>query len=239
MVPIPKELEGIWEGKLKVNGGIELRLVLKVEKGKDGVLKAALASPDQGANNILINAIGLKDNVLSFESKIIGAKYSGKKNKDGTAFEGQFEQGGLKFPLTLKKTDKLSQAARPQTPKPPFPYRAEDVSYENPSGGVKLAGTLTLPTAGGPFPAVVLLTGSGAQDRDETILGHKPFLVLADYLTRRGVAVLRVDDRGVGGSTGSIQSLNERGLRGRCARGRRFPEGTKGDRPGEDWPDRP
>ena len=200
--PIPKELEGFWEGKLKVTAGIELRLVLKVEKGKDGTLKAALASPDQGANNIPISAIDLKDDTLTFESKIIGAKYSGKKTKDGTGFEGQFTQGGLKLPLVLKKTDKLSVAARPQTPKPPFPYRSEEVTYENKAGGVKLAGTLTLPPGQGPFPAVLLITGSGPQDRDETILGHKPFLVIADALTRRGIAVLRVDDRGVGGSTG-------------------------------------
>ena len=233
VVPIPKELEGIWEGKLKVTGGIELRLALKVEKGKDGVLKAALASPDQGANNIPINAISLKDNALSFESKIIGAKFTGKRNKDGTAFEGRFEQGGLKLPLTLKKTEKLSQAVRPQTPKPPFPYRAEDVSYENPSGGVKLAGTLTLPPGGGPFPAVVLLTGSGAQDRDETILGHKPFLVLADDLTRRGIAVLRVDDRGVGGSTGSIKSSTSEDFAGDALSGVAFLKGRKEIEPGK------
>ena len=108
--PIPKELEGFWEGKLKVNAGIELRLVLRVEKAKDGQLKAVLASPDQGANNIPISAIGLKGDVLTFESKVIGAKYSGKKTKDGTGFEGQFTQGGLKLPLVLKKTDKLSVA---------------------------------------------------------------------------------------------------------------------------------
>jgi pimeloyl-ACP methyl ester carboxylesterase len=204
--PIPKELEGFWEGKLKVAAGIELRLVLKVEKGKEGRLKAELASPDQGANNIPISTIELKADTLTFESKIIGAKYSGKKNKDRTAFEGQFTQGGLKLPLVLKKTDKLSVAPRPQTPKPPFPYRSEEVAYENKAGGAKLAGTLTLPGGRGPFAAVLLLTGSGPQDRDETILGHKPFLVIADALTRRGIAVLRVDDRGVGGSSGSGSS---------------------------------
>ena len=85
-------------------------------------------------------------------------------------------------------------------PKPPFPYREEMVSYPNAKAGISLAGTLTLPPGAGPFPAAILITGSGPQDRDETLLGHKPFLVLADYLTRRGVAVLRVDDRGVGGN---------------------------------------
>ncbi len=206
VVPIPKELAGIWEGKLTLNGGIELRLALKVEKEKDGALKAALASPDQGANNIPISSISLKDNVLTFESKVIGAKFTGKKNEKGTAFEGEFNQGGVKLPLTMTKTDKLTERARPQLPKPPFPYRSEDVTYENKAGRVRLAATLTLPPGAGPFPAVILITGSGAQDRDESLLGHKPFFVLADNLTRRGVAVLRVDDRGVGGSTGSIKT---------------------------------
>jgi hypothetical protein len=225
--PIPKELEGFWEGKLKVNAGIELRLVLRVEKGNDGRLAAALASPDQGANHIPISSIDLKSDVLTFESKGIGAKYSGKKTKEGTAFEGRFTQGGLKLPLTLRKTDKLSVAPRPQTPKPPFPYRAEEVSYENRAGGVTLAGTLTLPSGQGPFPAAILITGSGPQDRDETILGHKPFLVIADALTRRHIAVLRVDDRGVGGSSGSGASSTSEDFTGDVLAGVAFLKGRK------------
>ena len=222
---IPQELEGIWEGKLKLNGGVELRLALKVEKGKDGRLKAALASPDQGANNIPVSSIEFKDDVLNVESKVIAAKFTGKKNKEKSAFEGEFHQGGAKLPLVLKKTDKITEAARPQTPKPPFPYRALDVSYENKTAGVGLTGTLTLPTGKGPFPAVILITGSGAQDRDETILGHKPFLVLADYLTRRGVAVLRVDDRGVGGSTGSTKTSTSDDFAGDALSGLAFLKG--------------
>ncbi len=225
--PIPKELEGIWEGKLKVNAGIELRLVLQVQKGKDGALKATLASPDQGANSIPISTIEIKGDVLTFESKGIGAKYSGKKTKDPTGFDGQFTQGGAKFPLVLKKTDKVSVAARPQTPKPPFPYRSEDIRYENKPGGVKLAGTLTLPVGNGPFPAVVMITGSGAQDRDESILGHKPFLVIADALTRRGIAVLRVDDRGVGGSTGGTTDSTSEDFAGDALAGVAFLKGRK------------
>jgi uncharacterized protein len=114
----------------------------------------------------------------------------------------------LLFALTASSAHGQSpRADRPQTPMPPFPYQAEDVAYANrKSPGVDLAGTLTLPSGKGPFPAVVLITGSGAQDRDETLVGHKPFLLLADALTRRGVAVLRVDDRGVGGSTGASPS---------------------------------
>lgn len=225
--PIPKELEGLWEGKLKVTAGMELRLVLKVEKDKGGKLKAALASPDQGANNIPISAIGLKDDTLTFESKLIGAKYTGKKAKDGTAFDGTFTQSGLKIPLVLKKTDKVSVLSRPQMPQAPFPYRSEEVSYENRAGGVKLAGTLSVPTGPGPFPAALLITGSGPQDRDETILGHKPFLVLADALTRRGIAVLRVDDRGVGGSTGSISSSTTVDFAGDALAGVSYLKGRK------------
>src|SRR5581483_11705315 len=104
------------------------------------------------------------------------------------------------------------ELTRPQEPKPPFPYRSEEVTYKNTKSDVKLAGTLTLPSDAGPFPAVLLLTGSGAQDRNETIFGHKPFLLIADYLTRRGIAVLRVDDRGVGGSTGSTADATKEDL---------------------------
>lgn len=199
--PIPKELAGIWEGKVNLQKILSLRLVLTVEKGKDGRLMASLASPDQGAARIPLTAIGVKDGELTFESKVIGAKYAGKRNKDGTGFDGVFQQGGLKIPLVLKRTARAIEPSRPQTPRPPFPYRSESVVYDNAADGVKLAGTLTMPNGAGPFPAVLLITGSGAQDRDETIFAHKPFLVIADYLTRRGIAVLRVDDRGVGGST--------------------------------------
>ncbi len=224
---IPKELEGTWQGKLKVNGGVELRLALVVAKGEDGVLTSKLASPDQGANDIPVSSVALKDDRLSFESKIIGAKFDGKRTERGMAFEGEFHQGGLSLPLELTKSDKLTEPARPQLPKPPFPYRALDVTYENKPGGVRLAGTLTVPPGAGPFPAVVLITGSGAQDRDESLLGHKPFLVLADYLSRRGVAVLRVDDRGVGGSTGSIKSATSEDFAGDVVAGIRFLKGRK------------
>lgn len=222
---VPAELEGIWAGSLKVNAGIELRLVLNVSRSKDGVLEAKLDSPDQGAKGIVISSLELKDGELSFASKAIGASYKGKKNDAGDAFEGTFTQGGAKIPLTLKKSEKVEEARRPQMPKPPFPYDAEEVTYENPAGGVTLAGTLTLPRGDGPFPAALLITGSGAQDRDETLLGHKPFLVLADYLTRRGVAVLRVDDRGVGGSSGDVKTATSEDFAGDVLAGVAFLKG--------------
>ena len=130
----------------------------------------------------------------------------GTLNADGTEIDAKFKQGLAAFPLVFKKVDKAPETARrPQEPKRPFPYQEVEVTYKNPAEHSTLAGTLTLPKAGGPFPAVLLITGSGQQDRDETVFGHKPFLVLSDYLTRRGIAVLRVDDRGVGGSKGDLE----------------------------------
>jgi pimeloyl-ACP methyl ester carboxylesterase len=203
VVVVPAELEGMWEGPLKVQAGMEIRLVLNVSKKTDGSFGAALDSPDQNASGLPITMLEFKEGVLKFESKPLRATFEGKLNAEKNSFEGTFTQG-RKFPLTLKKTDKVATLPRPQNPKRPYPYEEEEVAYENAAANVKLAGTLTLPKGDGPFPAVLLITGSGAQDRDESLLGHKPFLVLSDYLTRRGLAVLRVDDRGVGGSTGDL-----------------------------------
>ncbi|MFN0107955.1 MAG: alpha/beta hydrolase family protein [Blastocatellia bacterium] len=198
-------IEGAWEGTLDV-GAAKLRLVLKVSKAADGTLTAKADSPDQGATDLPVDLVTFKDNTLHFEMKRLMASYDGKFSADSSEFVGEFKQGGATFPLNLKRATKSAAANRPQEPKKPFPYDDEDVTYENKRDGVKLAGTLTLPRAKAPFAAVILITGSGAQNRNEELLGHKPFLVLADYLTRQGVAVLRVDDRGVGGSTGSVSN---------------------------------
>jgi uncharacterized protein len=140
-------------------------------------------------------------NALHLELPNLHAIYDGTLSADGGEIRGTFVQGAA-LPLVFKRVEKLETLNRPQNPKPPYPYDAQDVVYEA-SAGIKLAGTLTLPRGPGPFPAALLITGSGPQDRDESLLGHKPFLVIADYLTRRGIAILRVGDRGVGGSTGS------------------------------------
>ena len=193
-------LEGIWQGTLDA-GGAKLRLVLKVSKKSDGTFSATLDSPDQGATGIPLDVITLTGAAVRFELKSAGGVYEGTLNKEGTAITGQWKQGPTTLPLTLERGGKAPPPPnRPQEPKRPFPYAEEEVTFENRQAGVRLAGTLTLPRTKGPHPAVLLITGSGQQDRDETIIGHKPFLLLADYLTRRGVAVLRVDDRGVGGS---------------------------------------
>ena len=199
----PKGIEGIWHGKLKV-GAIELRLVFQLSK-KDQGYNAKMDSPDQGASGIPCDEVVFKDGQVRIEIKKLKGKYQGKL-KNANEIAGDWQQGGQTFPLTLKRTDKAPSVQRPQEPKRPYPYRDEEITYANEKAGIKFAGTLTLPRGKGPFPAVLLITGSGPQDRNESVLGHKPFLVLADYLTRRGIAVLRVDDRGVGGSGGDTMS---------------------------------
>jgi pimeloyl-ACP methyl ester carboxylesterase len=199
--PAATGIEGIWEGPLKV-GAVELRLALKIKKDKDGKLTATGDSVDQGAKDIPIPEVSFEGRKLTMADTKSKVKFVGTMADDGQSIKGEFEQAGLKIPLELKRVEKVSTLNRPQTPKKPFPYPAEDVTFENKTAGIKLAGTLTLPEGGGPFPAVVLISGSGAQDRDETLFGHKPFLVIADHFARDGIAVLRYDDRGVGKSEG-------------------------------------
>jgi uncharacterized protein len=203
----PADIVGDWAGALEV-GVVRLHLILHVSRGDGGALRATMDSVDQGANGIPVDVIVLKGPSLHFEMNALGASYDGTLSEDGNELAGDFTQRGTKLPLRLTRTDDVSALLpkRPQEPTPPFPYASEDVTYSNPSAGVSLAGTLTLPTGAGPHPVVVLISGSGPQDRDESLMGHRPFLILADYLTRKGIAVLRVDDRGVGKSTGTFAS---------------------------------
>jgi pimeloyl-ACP methyl ester carboxylesterase len=202
--PEPKLVgnEQMWEGKLGIGAGADLRLVVRIQKTEDGRLLGKFESPDQGAAKMKLDSVTLDKTTFGFALKAVNATYEGKLNREESEAVGTFTQNGVKLPLTLKKTDKVTTVRRPQTPKPPYPYKIEELTYRNERAGITLAGTLTIPEGRGPFPAVILISGSGAQDRDETIFRHKPFLVLADTLSRRGVAVLRVDDRGVGGSSG-------------------------------------
>ncbi|HEX8736211.1 MAG TPA: alpha/beta hydrolase [Pyrinomonadaceae bacterium] len=191
-------IEGNWLGSLEFNG-IKMRLLLKVSKTAGG-FAAKLDSIDQGANDLEIDAIKQQNNLVTFEAQKYGLSYEGILGENGSQISGTLKQGGNSLPLTFKRATEMPKISRPQDPQKPYPYNEEEVSYKNTKDNVKLAGTLTLPRGGGQYPAVILITGSGAQDRNETVAGHRPFLVLADYLTRRGIAVLRVDDRGVGGS---------------------------------------
>jgi uncharacterized protein len=175
--PEPKIMgkEEIWEGKLPIGAGLEYRFVLRLAKTESGEVLGKLDSLDEGFKGLKLSSVTLDKARLAFELKVSAAKYDGKLNTDGTEAVGRWSQQGTSIPLTFKKTDKPSQVKRPQTPKPPYPYKTEDVTYRSELGGVTLAGTLTKPASLGPFPAVILISGSGAQDRDETIFRHKPF----------------------------------------------------------------
>ncbi len=198
-------LVGTWEG-LADFGSIQLRIVFHVGPREDGSLGASMVSPDQASGHIPTSAVVRDGDAVRIEIDAAAAKYEGVLAPDGARIEGHFSQAGARIALDLERAGAAPEASRPQTPLPPFPYRSVDVTYDNAAGGNRLAGTLTLPEGNGPFPAVLLITGSGQQDRNEELFGHKPFLVIADDLTRRGIAVLRVDDRRVGGSTGDVSN---------------------------------
>lgn len=201
-LPKKANVVGYWEGALHV-GAVDVRLGFKIEQ-KDGVLTATMDSIDQGARNIPVEKATFADGKLTFELVKLKISYTGQLSEDGKVVKGEWKQGGATFPLELKLIDKPSEVKRPQTPKKPYPYTEEELVFENKAANVKLAGTFTKPKGDGPFRAVILITGSGPQDRDETLFNHKPFLVIADHLTRKGIAVLRYDDRGVGKSTGKF-----------------------------------
>ena len=205
-------IEGDWSGVLN-DGPTKLRTALHLARAADGSLSGTIDSVDQGAMGIPISKVAEDGRSLLIEIKTVGAIYDGQWSADGSEITGTFRQRGFDMPLTFRRGP-LPELVRPQNPKKPYPYDAEDVVYDNPKTGNKLAGTLTLPRSPGPHPAVLLIPGSGAHDRDETVMGHKPFLIVADYLTRRGIAVLRVDDRGVGKSTGSMQGATTVDLAG-------------------------
>ncbi len=219
-----KSIEGIWLGSLKI-GNVKLQIVLNVKKEQDGTWKATMDSPDQGAKDIPVDVFTYEKGQMHAEVKISAAVFDGTMAEDGTTMQVTLKQGGGEFPLEMKKVEEAPKVVRFQDPKKPYPYLEEEVSYANPAAGITLAGTLTKPKEGDPFPAVVLITGSGAQDRNEEVMGHRPFLVLADYLTRRGIAVLRVDDRGVGGSTGKIADATSEDFAGDVLAGVNFLKG--------------
>jgi fermentation-respiration switch protein FrsA (DUF1100 family) len=200
-----RALQGSWAGTLKVQG-VELHLVMNVSVNAADSMTVTFDSPDQGAKGIPTSKVALRGDSLIVSSKAIGGKFSAKRATGDTTLPGTWKQGGLSLPLTLVRQAKPFTLNRPQEPKPPFPYRTEEVRFSNPAGGFELAGTLTIPEKEGRYPVAILVTGSGPQNRDEELLGHKPFLVLSDYLTRQGIAVLRYDDRGVGKSGGVFRT---------------------------------
>jgi len=197
-------ITGDWYGTLDVQGFMQLRIVFHIVE-KNGQLTSTLDSPDQSANGLPVAETKFESPELTLSMPMLQAGYKGIVNGDFTELTGTFSQGGMDMPLTMgREAIGKAEVNRPQEPKPPFPYYEEEVTFENAGASLTLAGTLTLPQKEGQFPVVVLVSGSGPHNRNEELSGHKPFLVLADYLVRQGIGVLRFDDRGVGQSTGDF-----------------------------------
>jgi pimeloyl-ACP methyl ester carboxylesterase len=213
---------GTWSGHVALPPG---PLVVSVVLARDdaGAWTGAIDIPAQNAHGLKLTHIVVDDANVSFAIGGVPGQPTFTGTREGDRISGTFSQNGRTFDFALGRGAAAASAMtpprtpRPQEPKPPLPYAAEDVTYRNDTAGVRLAGTLTRPSAGGPFPAVVLITGSGSEDRDETLFNHKPFLVLADALTRRGIAVLRSDDRGVGGSDRGPADATSKDLAGDVA----------------------
>lgn len=195
---------GNWQGLLNA-GGQELQLVFHIKKAADG-FSTTIDSPDQNAFGLAMQQTKIQNDSITIKANFM--EYQGQWKND--TISGIFIQNGMQFPLQLTKEKSLgkskdtAKSKRPQTPKAPFSYTVKEVSFYNAKDSIQLAGTLTLPKSKRDFPTLILLTGSGPQDRDETIMGHKPFLVLADFLTKNGIAVLRFDDRGTAKSEGDF-----------------------------------
>ena len=195
-----QEITGQWNGILTIQGQ-ELPLIFKIEKnGND--YKSTLDIPAQGAKGIAVTSTTFVSSKLTLKIATIGAEFVGDLNAE-EKIVGNLNQSGATFPLILSK-GAITSPKRPQEPKPPFSYYSEDVKFLNPKANIKLAGTLTLPKKEGKYPVIVMITGSGAENRDEEIFGHKPFLVIADHLAKNGIGVLRFDDRGFAQSEGNF-----------------------------------
>lgn len=193
---LSQNIIGAWNGTLDY-GEFTLQIVFHIEE-KDGVYVTTMDSPYQGAKDIKTYSTVLKNKQLTINMLRVFAVFKGKVKKN--SIEGTFTQNGKVTPLILMRGE--ADLTRPQDPQPPFPYHSEDVFFENEKAGITLAGTFTYPEAGNNFPVAVLISGSGPQNRNSEIFNHRSFALLADYLSRNGIAVFRYDDRGTGESTG-------------------------------------
>lgn len=203
-----QDIAGDWHGMLKVQG-VQLRLVFHIQEEGEGYT-ATMDSPDQGAKGIPVTSTSFEHPTLKIGMPNLGIVYEGTLNEAGT-ITGDFNQYGQILPLELsREVPEKETVLRPQEPVKPYPYYTEEVTFTNKKANVELAGTLSLPQQEGVFPTVVLISGSGPQNRDEELFGHRPFLVLADHLTKNGIAVLRYDDRGTALSTGNFNSATSR-----------------------------
>ncbi|RYY62913.1 MAG: alpha/beta hydrolase [Chitinophagaceae bacterium] len=191
---------GSWKGRLDIGPG--LRIIFHITESSPGTLVSTADSPDQNARGLKCDTTYINSTGIHIEMRKLRAAFAGKLEGD-TVIDGTFTQGAP-IPLRLTRSVNDESPRRPQEPMPPFPYRSEDLVFSSKTTGLDYGATLSIPPGKGPFPAVVLITGSGQQDRNYELMGHRPFAVLADQLARKGVAVLRVDDRGKGKSTGDF-----------------------------------
>jgi pimeloyl-ACP methyl ester carboxylesterase len=198
-----QDISGDWNGEAK-RGEKLITFVFKIEK-ENSKYSSTMSVPTFRVSGIKPSTTTFIDGKLLIDGSNVGMNYKGIFNKESQQFEGTYKEGGLEMTLNLKKgAIKIKDLRRPQEPVKPYPYYEEDVVFKNIEAKVSLAGTLTLPNKNEKFPVVILISGSGPQDRDESFMGHKPFLVLADHLTKQGIGVLRFDDRGHGESTGDF-----------------------------------
>jgi pimeloyl-ACP methyl ester carboxylesterase len=199
------DIAGTWLGTLQIPPA-PLRVVFNIERGANGTWTGTADSPDQFAFGIPITRVTVTGDSVVITMDAIGLEFSGQVSRDGQTLSGVVVQDGQPLPLTLERQPGPLDYGRPQDPVPPFPYNTLNLTFPSDEPGVTLAGTLTWPEGPGPFTTVVLITGSGPQNRNEELLNHRPFLVLSDALTRANIAVLRYDDRGFGESTGDFDS---------------------------------
>ena len=215
--PVPPPADEVWAGTL--NAIVQkLDLRFRITRDAAGLRTAWMDSLTQQVGGFR-GDLGITGSTWTIDVPAVRGRFAGTLSEDGKTLAGSWAQSGVSLPLSLSLGDDQpppppAAKPRPQTPRPPFPYASEEVSFRNATQDVTLAGTLTLPEGDSPFPAVVLISGSGPQDRDETLFEHKPFAVIADHLTRRGIAVLRYDDRGVGGSTAGPPDATSEDLAG-------------------------
>lgn len=215
-------LSGSWSGKLDL-GAMQLRIVFNISKTDTGQWVCTMDSPDQGAKDIKTVIAVTDDTKVDISVAMINFKYSGEL-KNGE-LNGVLSQNGMTLPLNLKQGKPENK--RPQEPKAPFPYTTEEVTFSNRNGNATLSGTLTVPNDFDGQNVIIMVTGSGQQNRDEELFGHKPFLVLADYMARHGIASLRYDDRGKGGSTGDVANATTADNKADAAAGIEFLRGSR------------
>jgi alpha-beta hydrolase superfamily lysophospholipase len=199
-----QQITGFWNGKLKIpSSQVSISFHITYEADR---YRATMDIPEQGARNIRVDSVRIDGKQIWINLEVIKAAYLGEFTSDSST-TGEWQQAGLKLPLNLVKQNRAGSGFnRPQTPKAPFPYELKEVFFENKHSSIRFGGTLTIPESTNSVPAVVLVSGSGPQNRDSELFGHKSFEVLADYLTRSGIAVLRYDDRGIGQSGGNFST---------------------------------